>query len=526
MAFDILIKNGSIVDGTGKRSAFKADVGIVGDKIFEIGNLAKTKAKTEIDATGMVVSPGFVDVQNHSDSYGSILNDNVLESMVRQGITTILMGQCGSSLAPLLKGSLSSIQKWASTSGTNINWSSMAEFLDTLVKRKTSINVATLTGHATIRRDFVGDSVRPLTPKEEIQVISLLKRSLTEGSYGLSIGLAYSHERLASEEEIIKLLTTTRFSNSVASFHLRNEGPEIYASLNEVLGFLHHAPVKAKISHLKMLGEKNTSSAEKLLRMIDVASRSGTNLSFDVYPYTASAIILYLLLPEWAIVGGKDDLIKKIKNSGTHEKIVRDIESKNYPYEKITIATSALGQLFVGKSLAQIARDQNTTGAEAILNLLLAARDQVTVFWNDIDETVFQELLKHPASIIASDGSGYNDEVKQRSAVPHPRSFGTTAKILERYVKEKKVLTIEEAVYKMSAKPAEWMGLKGRGVIAKDFFADIVVFDPNNIKDNSTFENPLKYPTGIKNVLVNGKIALNESGFSGVLAGQILKKGF
>lgn len=525
MSFDVLIKNGTVVDGTGKKSAYKADIGISGEKIFEIGNLAKAKSKKEIDATGMVVSPGFIDVQNHSDSYSSILNDNILESMVRQGITTILMGQCGSSLAPLLKGSLVSVQKWASTSGTNINWSSMAEFFETLSKRKTSINVASLTGHATIRRDFVGDSVRPLTPKEEMQVSALLKRSLTEGSYGLSIGLAYSHERLAAEEEIIKLLNVTRYANGVVSFHLRNEGPEIYASLNEVLGYLHHAPVKAKISHLKILGEKNISAAEKLLHMMDVARNSGINLSFDVYPYTASAIILYLLLPEWAIVGGKDELIKKIKNSGTHEKIVRDIESKNYPYEKITIATSALGQLFVGKSLAQVARDQNTSGAEAILNLLLATRDQVTVFWNDIDENVFEELLKHPASIIASDGSGYNDEIKQRNAVPHPRSFGTTAKILEHYVKERKILTLEEAIHKMSAKPAEWMGLRGRGIIAKDYFADIVVFDPVNIKDNSSFENPLKYPSGIKNVLVNGKIAIDESGFSGVLAGQVLKRG-
>lgn len=525
MVFDILIKNGTVVDGTGKKPAYKADVGIVGDKIFEIGNLSKAKTKTEIDATGMVVSPGFIDVQNHSDSYGSILNDNVLESILRQGITTILIGQCGSSLAPLLKGSLVSVQKWASTAGTNINWASMAEFLETLSKRKTSINVASLTGHATIRRDFVGDSVRSLTPKEEMQVSSLLKRSLTEGSYGLSIGLAYSHERLATAEEIIKLLNTTRYSGGVASFHLRNEGSEIYASLNEVLGFLHHAPIKAKISHLKMLGEKNIMAAEKLLRMIDVAKSNGINLSFDVYPYTASAIILYLLLPEWSIVGGKNDLIKKIKNSGTHEKIVRDIESKNYPYEKITVATSALGQLFVGKSLAQIARDQNTSGAEAILNLLLAARDQITVFWNDIDETVFETLLKHPDSIIASDGSGYNNEVKERDAVPHPRSFGTTAKILERYVKERKILTLEKAVYKMSAKPAEWLGLKSRGVIAKNYFADIVIFDPANIKDNSTFENPLRYPSGIKNVVVNGKIAMDESGYSGILTGQVLKRG-
>lgn len=525
MAFDILIKNGTVVDGTGKRPAYKADVGIVGDKIFDVGNLAKAKTKTEIEASGLVITPGFIDVQNHSDSYGSLLHDNHLESLLRQGITTILLGQCGSSLAPLLKGSLTSIQKWSSTAGANINWTSTAEFFDSFDQRKTGVNIATLTGHATLRRDFIGDSARPLTSKEQTQLELLLKRSLKEGSFGLSVGLAYSHERLASEEEILKLLNTVKAAGGVASFHLRNEDQEIYASVNEVLGFLHHVPLRAKISHLKMLGEKNSGVVDKLLKMLEVAARSGTVLNFDLYPYLASAVVLYLLLPEWATIGGKAELIKRIKDRGTREKIARDIENKNYPYEKITIATSALGQLFMGKSLAQVARDQNTSGAEAILNLLLAARDQVTVFWDDINENIMETLLKHPAALIATDGSGYSVSDKNKNTVPHPRSFGTTAKVLERYVKEKKILSLEEAVYKMSAKPAEWLGLKGRGIVAKNYLADLVVLDHQNIKDNASYQNPYQYPSGIKYVLLNGKIAINNENYAGGLFGRVLKKG-
>ncbi len=521
--FDILIKNGVVVDGTGQKPAFKADVAINGGKIFDMGNLARARGQTEIEAGGMVVSPGFIDIQNHSDSYGSLLHDNHLESLTRQGVTTILIGQCGSSLAPLLKGSLASIQKWTNTAGANINWTSLAEFLETMSRRKTSVNLATLTGHATLRRDFVGDSTRPLTPREELQVSALLKRSLQEGAFGLSIGLAYSHERLATEEEILKLLRIVRNLNGVVSFHLRGEGPEIYASLNEVFSFMHHVPVRAKISHLKMLGEKNQAAAEKLLRMLDVARRDGTQVYFDVYPYLASAIVLYLLLPEWATLGGKAELLRRLKNQNTRKDIVRDMESKNYPYEKITIATSALGQLFVGKSLAQIARDQNTTGEEAVLNLLTAAKDQVTVFYNDQAENILEALIKHPAAMIATDGSGYQ-AADQTNILPHPRSFGTTAQVLGRYVREKKILSLEEAVYKMSGQPAEWLGLKTRGTVAKNNLADIVVFDPQKIRDEASYSNPFKYPVGINHVIVNGQITLSGGEYKGVLAGQVLRK--
>ncbi|MEK7077554.1 MAG: D-aminoacylase, partial [Patescibacteria group bacterium] len=523
MVFDIVIKNGTVVDGTGK-PGFKADVGIIGDKIFDIGDLSKAKPKIEIDASGQVVAPGFVDVQNHSDSYGNLLHDNHLESLTRQGITTILMGQCGSSLAPLLKGSLASMQKWASVEGVNINWTSAAEFFETMSRRGFGVNLATLVGHATLRRDFIGDTSRPLTPREELQMMSLLKRSLQEGAYGASVGLAYTHERLATEEEIHRLLKVVRGHNGVVSFHLRNESAEIFASINEVFGFLRHTPVKSKISHLKILGEKNPGAAEKLLRMLEVASRDGLGAYFDVYPYDASAVVLYLLLPDWATLGGKAELVKKIKNANVRADITRDMETKNYPYEKITIATTALGQNFIGRSLAQIARDQGTSGPEAVLNLILAARDQVIVFWHDLDESILDTLIKHPHAMIATDGSGYSQMDRFSKQVPHPRSFGTTARVLGKYVRERKILSLETAIYKMTAQPAGWAGLVGRGALAKNNFADAVVFDPQNIKDLADYDNPFKHPRGISYVIVNGQIAVKNSGYQNILAGRVLRR--
>ena len=292
MTFDTIIRNGTIIDGSGKRSAYRADVAIQGDKIFDVGSLAGGRGETEINAEGLVVAPGFVDIQNHSDSYGGLLRDPLLESLVRQGITTILLGQCGSSLAPLLKGSLASIQKWTAVEGLNIDWGSMAQFLVTLSQKPAGVNMATLVGHATLRRDLAGDASRPLNRKEQLQMGALLKRSLREGAYGLSVGLAYSHERLATEEELLGLLKIVEAERGVVSFHLRQEAEEITSALNEVIGLLHQVPVRSKISHLKILGEKNPANAEKILRMLEEAHQDGLPLYFDVFPYNTSALVL------------------------------------------------------------------------------------------------------------------------------------------------------------------------------------------------------------------------------------------
>lgn len=524
MTFDLLIKNGIVIDGSGKKPAFKGDVGINGNKIFYAGKSSKAKAKIEIDASGKVVSPGFVDVQNHSDNYGSIFLDNTLESLLQQGITTILMGQCGSSLAPLVLGSLSSIQKWTNIEGININWKSQSEFFETLSNRKFSINIATLVGHATLRRDFVGDTMRPLSSKEEKQVCSLLEKSIKEGAFGISIGLAYSHERLATEEEIHKLLRVVASQKGVASFHLRNEGREVISSVNEIFTFLRYNNVRAKISHLKALGENSMATAEKILWMLEIASRDGLELSFDVYPYGASAVVLYLLLPEWASLGGKSELIKRIKNKDSRKDIVKDMKENSYPYEKIYIASGSFGQGFIGKNITQIAKDQGVSQEEAVLNMLVASRDQVIVFWHDLDEKVIEAFIKHPLSMIATDGSGYTERNRTQNKIPHPRSFGTTARILGYYVRNKKLLTLEEAIYKMSGKPAEWVGIKNRGIIAKNKYADIVIFDPHTIIDKSDYENPFKYPEGIEYVIVNGKIALKKGKIIDSLSGMIIKK--
>ncbi|MEK7500667.1 MAG: D-aminoacylase [Patescibacteria group bacterium] len=522
MTFDIIIRNGLVIDGTGKRAAYQANVAIHGDKIFAVGSLHGARGETEIDASGLAVAPGFVDIQNHSDSYGSLLKNPGLESLVRQGITTVLLGQCGSSLAPLLKGSLASIQKWTAVEGVNVNWSSMAEFLATLSQKPTSVNTATLVGHATLRRDLAGDAARPLNHKEQLQMAALLKRSLQEGAYGFSVGLAYSHERLATEEELLGLLKIIEAERAVASFHLRNEAEEIISALNEVIGLLHHAPVKSKISHFKILGEKNPANAEKILRMLEEAQRDGLPLYFDVFPYNASAMVLYLLLPEWAALGGRNQLISRIKTPGIKKDMIRDLTQKNYPYQNIVVASSTLGPNFLGKSIAEIAVSQNTSPEEAVLNLIAASRDQVVVFWHGLEEDIVEMFLKHPLAMIASDGSGYSSS-DRLDLIPHPRCFGMSARVLGHFVRERKMLTLEEAVHKMSGQPAQWLGLKNRGLVAKNHQADVVVFNPQTINDEATYANPFRYPSGVEHVLINGQVAFSSSGSDTRPAGQVIR---
>ncbi|MBI4120445.1 MAG: D-aminoacylase [Parcubacteria group bacterium] len=524
MTFDIIIRNGTVIDGTGKKTAYQANVAIHGDKIFDVGSLAGARGRIEIDASGLAVAPGFIDIQNHSDSYGSLLKNPDLESLVRQGITTILLGQCGSSLAPLLKGSLASIQKWTAVEGVNVNWSSVAEFLAILSQKPIGVNTATLVGHATLRRDFAGDTARPLNHKEQLQMGALLKRSLQEGAYGLSVGLAYSHERLATEDELLGLLKIVEAERGVVSFHLRNEADEITSALNEVIGLLHHAPVRSKISHFKILGEKNPANAEKVLRMLEEVQRDGLPLYFDVFPYTASAMVLYLLLPEWAALGGRNQLISRIKTPGIKKDIIRDLAQKNYPYGDIVVASSALGANFLGKSIAEIAANQNTAPEEAVLNLVAASRDQTVVFWHGLEENIVEMFLEHPLAMIASDGAGHS-LADHAAMIPHPRCFGTSARVLGHFVRERKVLTLEEAVHKMSGQPAQWLGLKDRGLVAKNYRADLVVFNPQTISDEASYANPFRFPRGVEHVLVNGETAFSStSGHGAGLAGQVLPK--
>lgn len=525
--YDILIKNSTVIDGTNKKG-FKADIALKKDKIKKIGRLTKAKAKIIINAKGQYIVPGFIDIHNHSDSYWTLFTIPSLESMLRQGVTTIIGGNCGSSLAPLVGGNIiASIQKWADINEVNVNWLRMEEFLDVLDKRKIGINFGTLVGHATLRRGLLGEEFRKLKPKEMKMMERMLEDALKEGAFGLSTGLAYSHAKIASTEEIIKLAKIVKKEHGIYTSHIRGEAGELIPAIEETLSIAKKAKISTEISHLKAMGKKNWPNFSKVIGMIESASqRSGININFDAYPYTATGSVLYILLPDWVAEGGKRMLIKRLKDPATKAKVIKEMqETQPYEYDKVIVAISPTDKTFIGKRITEIARTQGVSAEEAVINMLIASEGRVITSFETLNEDNVKLALKHSLGFIASDGSGYDiDYYRRKKELVHPRCFGTFPRVLGKYVREEKLMNWEQAIYKMTSGPAKKIGLKNRGVLKKGNFADITVFNPKTVIDKATFENPFQYPEGIEYVIVNGKIAIDKGKYTGEMAGKVLRK--
>jgi N-acyl-D-amino-acid deacylase len=520
---DILIRNGSIVDGTGKEK-YAADVAVKGGKIAKIGKLSWSRGKIEIDASGKVVAPGFIDIHNHSDSYWRLFLEPKLPSLVYQGVTTIVGGNCGASIAPLSSGKIiESVQKWADIKQVNVNWLSMGEFREEMEKRKLGLNFATLVGHGTLRRGIIGDDMRRLADNELELFKNILEKSLEAGALGFSAGLAYSHEREAKWDELEAMLEVAARHNKIFSLHLRNEGRDILPALDEAIDLAKESGVSLQISHFKVMGEKNWPLVEKALQRIEEAQKSGIDVNFDVYPYTETGAVLYVYLPAWAAEGGKRMLLRRLKERHLREKIVAEMRDiHEYPYEKAIVAISSLDKNLPERKISKIAEARGISAEEAVVDLLVASEGRVITLLECLSEENVKKAIAHPLSIIASDGAGYDLGHKDTGELVHPRCFGTFPRVLGKYVREEKLLTLEEAVKKMTSLPAKKLGLVGRGVLQKNFEADIVVFDPLRIAGKATTEDPYQYAEGVSEVIVNGQLVLDKGKMTGEMAGKFV----
>jgi len=521
--FDILIKNAVLIDGTGK-IGYKADVAVTKNKIAKIGNLKRAKGTIEIDAEGKAVSPGFIDVHNHSDGYWRIFLEPQLPSLIHQGITTIVGGNCGTSIAPLTSGKIiESIQKWADLKQVNVDWLSMKEFVEKMTGRKLGVNFGTLVGHGTLRRGVVLDEMRRLDQNELEVMKRILEKSLKEGAMGFSTGLAYSHEKATTRDELVEMIEITKKYNRVYTTHLRDETHNVVSALKEAIDLAKETDVNLQISHLKVMGEKNWPLMDEMLGMIDSAHQSGIRINFDVYPYTQTGSVLYVYLPSWVAEGGKKMLLKRLKEKSLREKIIKEMkETAEYHYENAIIAICPISKSLAKKSLSEIAAAQEISVEEALIDLLIASEGRVVTIVDCLSEENVKKAIRHPLSMIASDGAGYGISHKNSGELVHPRCFGTFPRILRKYVREEKLLTFEEAIRKMTSLPAHKFGLEKRGVIKKDYIADLIVFDPNKITDKATVENPYQYSEGISEVIVNGKPAMLGGKLTGEMAGEFI----
>src|SRR3989344_569691 len=522
MALDILIKNGIVVDGVGT-PAYHADIAIKDGKIEKIGFLGEPSAKAVIDATGQYVAPGFIDINNASDRHWALFNHPFSESLLYQGITTIIGGNCGSSLAPLTTGNIiATIQKWADIKQINVNWLTLSEFFNEVKKKKLLLNFGTLIGHATLRRGIVGDQFRELTEQELAQMKQMLAKALTEGALGFSTGLVYSHAKAATADEITSLVSLLG-PGKIYSSHLRDEEGKLYESVLEAIDAARKTKTSIEISHLKSVGKENWDLFDKVLEAILKAGEEGINVNFDIYPYTSTATVLYTILPDWIAIGGRMKLVENLKNQDLKNRAIEEMGGKENDFSGIIVAGGNIDKTFIGKTIGAISKNQGAGILETVINLLIAAEGKLIVFWPSLSEENFIKALKNPLSIISSDGAAYNLDDARDGYLAHPRSFGCFPRILSYYVREKNIISLEEAVKKMTALPALKIGLSYRGIIQQGFFADITIFNPDTIKDLASFENPFQYAQGIHSVIINGQVALSGGTIQNQGLGQILR---
>jgi N-acyl-D-amino-acid deacylase len=518
----MLIQNGTIIDGT-KKERFRGDIRIEGDKIQAIGALEARKGERVIDARNYFVTPGFVDITNHSDTYFSIFERPGLRSLLSQGITTIVGGNCGASLAPIVSPhAIKAIQKWQDVASFNLNWQGTGEFLEELRGHKIALNFATLTGHGTLRRGVVGDNFAALDENAIRKMEYLLEKSLEEGSFGLSTGLAYSHEKIAAPRELERLLKVLKRKDGLYTTHLRDEGMDVGTSVNETIAFVRSAEVPCHISHFKAVGKKAWGEFKRALDMVERAKESGVWISFDIYPYTQTATVLYLLLPDWATEGGKGTVLQRLREEESRRKIYEELSGQEEELGKIIIASGDIDKVFIGKTLSSIAKNQGMTVPQVLLDLILAAEDRVIGFMPTLDEANVKIGIESKAGIIASDGAGYGISDRKKGVLVHPRSFGAFPRFLAQYIRDQGMMSWESAIHKITSFPAERVGLQKRGRIEKGYFADIVIFDPEKLEDKATFKDPFQYCEGIRAVFVNGGMAYREGKFQKKKWGRVL----
>lgn len=525
MAYDILIKDGTIIDGTG-RPRFKADLGIADGKIKDIGTPAlsgATAAKT-IAAFDQFVTPGFVDITSHADKNWSLFNNPSQDYLLTQGVTTILVGNCGSSLAPLPSHeAVDSLRKWSQGADSNINWLTIGELLQELSRHKIGVNVGTLMGHGTIRRGILKGQSRPLNNEELQQVVELIKKGLAEGAFGLSTGLIYSHEADATATELIMMAEALASGGGIYKTHLRHEGANLVPAVNEAVQIGREANVPIVISHFKAIGRKSWPFFKKSLEILERAAADGLNFNFDMSPYLRTGSFLYLLLPAWAREGGFDAMLKRINNATSRRDIIDELKKQTLHHDRYIVATSSTPGTN-GKTIEELAQSAATPPEDVILDLLVANHGRVTIFGKTLSSRNMLLAFQHPRGIIASDGSGVSTEIGKTGKLVHPRSTGAFPHFLHRFVKEKEVVNWEEGIRKMTGLAAEAAGFRERGRIEKKHAADVVVFSPDKIRDRSTYHNPYVHATGIETVVVNGQVAIENGILTNTRAGQVLRK--
>jgi N-acyl-D-amino-acid deacylase len=520
--FDYIIRNGKIVDGSGSPWFF-GDAGIKGERIESIGNLDEYEAERTIDASGYIVSPGFIDVHTHSDL--SFIVNPKADSKIRQGITTEIVGNCGSSEAPITELGKSFFNKSYEEYGLDWDWNSISGYLQRLEEKGMAVNVGTLIGHGTIRASVMGFEARSPSSQELEDMKELVKEGMLDGAFGLSTGIKYAPGVYADTDELVELSKVVSKYGGLYASHIRNQGDGLIGSIDEAIEIGKKANLPVHIAHLKVKGRGNWGKSANMLRIMDEARSKGVDITFDQYPYIAASTGAFAITPKWAREGGIERFLERLKDPEDRKRIEEGIiEQEDWTgSQKLLIAKFDPDPSLEGKSLEEIAEMRGKPREKVMCDMLLEADKNVPlILFFGWDEDV-ENIMKHHAMMVGSDGSSLADYGDLGKGKPHPRNYGAFPRFLGRYVIQKKVLALEDGIRRMTSFPAMRYKLWERGLIREKNHADIVVFDPKKIIDTATFQDPHQYSKGIEFVFVNGVMVIDDGKFNGKLAGKALK---
>jgi N-acyl-D-amino-acid deacylase len=526
-AFDLVLRGGTVLDGTGA-PGFPADVAIKGDAIAAVGDIAAAQAARAIDVRGRHVSPGFIDMHSHSD--GSILVYPGAESRARQGITSEVTGNCGSSAAPLAGWAAEEARRDLARDKLALDWSDTASFFQRLERTGIAINQALLIGQGTLREGVVGTADRPATADEMKAMTRGLETALDQGAVGLSTGLEYTPGRFTPTEEIVALARVVAQRGGFYASHIRNEERQLLEAVDEAIRIGRLAGIRVQVSHVKASGRGNWGKQVSSLALIESARRDGVEVLGDAYPYTAYSTGLTVTFPAWAMDGGRPAILARLRGS-ERDRIRREVDDYVLhgdpgDYSLIVIASvrTEANRRFVGKNLAEVASEWKVEGAEALLRMVDEEETDVGYVGHGMSPENVERVLAHPLVMIGSDGHALAPVGRALETRPHPRSYGCYPRVLGYYARDRKVLSLETAVHKATAMPADQAGLVDRGRIARGKKADVVVFDAATVRDGATFEKPQTYPEGIAHVLVNGVFVVENGAGTPARPGRVLRK--
>ena len=525
---DVLISGGEIHDGTGGEP-IKADVGIAGDRIAVIGppgQLGPADAAEVIDATGKVVCPGFINILSHS--YFTILQDPRSLGELTQGVTTEIFGE-GSSMGPLSPRLRAELTKAAASDNIEVCWDRLAEYLHYVEQRGSAQNVASFIGAGTLRAHVVGYDNRPATPAEIERMQALVAEEMADGALGIGSSLIYPPGAYASTAELTAICATaSRYGGRYAS-HVRNEGARLHAAVDEFLAICRDAELPGEHWHLKAAGSTNWGQMDGAIEKLEQARAAGQPITADVYPYTASSTGLQTIIPDRFHEGGSAALYDRLTDPAVRAEIRAELEAQGRwgdvsSAEGVLIlhATKEANRGYQGHTLAEIARDRGVDPIEAALDLIASDRSRIGVAFFSMTEENLRKALRRPWVAICSDGSSMAPEGAFLRAPTHPRAYGSFARVLGHYVRDEGVLTLPDAIHRMSGLPAATLGLAGRGQLQQGYFADVVVLDPDTVGDLATFDQPHQLSAGVTEVIVNGQVTIAGGKFTGRLAGRAL----